>query len=57
MRNTYKKEVINPNFQGIHFSTDIWQCVCGEWRRADERCIHLKQGNKIIDSKKEENEI
>ena len=51
------KEIIYPNFQGTHMSTDIWQCSCGEWRKVDEKCLHLKQGNKIIDSRKEEYDV
>jgi hypothetical protein len=46
-------EIVNPNFQGTHMSTDVWQCICGKWRKADEKCIHLKHNNKIIDSRKE----
>ena len=51
--NEFKRTEIIPNFEGTCFSTDIWQCSCGNWRRMDEKCIHLQQEDKIIDCRKE----
>ena len=49
------REEIYPSFPvGTVMSTDLWICKCGQWRKASEKCIHLHQGNSIIDSRSEE---
>jgi hypothetical protein len=47
-------EVYPSYSQGqIIFSSDIFQCTCGQWRRFDEKCIHIIKDGRIIDYRSE----
>ena len=50
---TITKEEFFPNFQGSHMSDSQWQCPLGHWNTALEKCVHIKDGERLVDFRKE----